>query len=359
MVEEASTREVEDLFLERLFTGPLVKIHHYHCLVRSSGLSKEKLHQWHTIVMPLTGHFSLHFQDGPVMVEPNTFLYENPGAYRSSHPCGIGDAGTWLVVPTDLLIDTLAPYDPAVVDRPGRLFVFPVAPSSPREFMLARLLLFQLARQEDLDALTIDETALHLVTSAVTAPYRLRGMTPTGVGIVPSARRERVEAVKEVLFERHGERLRLAEIALAVGASPFGLCRAFRRVTGLSIHQYLNRLRLRAAVDLMSTSTTLLVDIASQVGFCSHAHFTKAFRAEFGLAPRDFRRTSLGGVAWKTAWALVTRDPSAWPSAAEHPDLREGNAGGIPHGEPFPEPLPGPKGHVREGAGEPPRKARP
>jgi AraC-like DNA-binding protein len=311
MHDEASTSEVKDLMIERLFTGPLVKIHRYRCLVSGRGPSEERSHPWHAIAMPHRGLFRLHLGKDSLIVEPNSILYWNPVPYRSSHPLGSGDAGTGFIVPPDILIEAIAPYDPGVVDRRERLFAFPAAPSSPLAFMAARLLLLQLAPGGVLDDLAIDESALQLVGDTATRPYILRGITPRGASSGTSPQRDLVEAAKSTLFERFSERLHLSDVAQAVAISPFTLCRAFRRETHLSIHQYLNRLRLRAALEMIATSTNSLIRIALDVGFSSHSHFTSAFHREFRLTPRDFRRASLGGSAWRSAWTLVN-DPGSW-----------------------------------------------
>jgi AraC-like DNA-binding protein len=99
------------------------------------------------------------------------------------------------------------------------------------------------------------------------------------------------ERVKLLLGSRFREALQLDEIARAVYASPYHLCRTFKRATGLPIHRYLTRLRLHQSLeDLLDQPGAPLARIALDLGFASHNHFTSAFRTEFGLAPSEFRR---------------------------------------------------------------------
>jgi AraC-like DNA-binding protein len=93
-----------------------------------------------------------------------------------------------------------------------------------------------------------------------------------------------------ILDSRFADRLTLAGIARTVGCSPYHLARTFRREAGLTIHRYLNRLRLRAGLERLVDGAEGLTGIALDVGFSSHAHFTEAFRREFGLPPSAFRR---------------------------------------------------------------------
>jgi AraC-like DNA-binding protein len=295
--------EIRDVLITPLFTGPLVRMHRYDCLASSRGPGEERSHPWHALALPHRGAFCLHLGKSTVLVDPNSVIYWNPTPFLSSHPFGGGDSGTGFIVPTDMLVEAIAPYDPGVVDRRDRIFRFPVAPSAPSVVLLERLLLMQVQRQDEIDDLSIDETVLDLVSVVATAPYRIRRVQARRPpSAVIEARRDWVEAVKATLFARFNERLRLADVAQAVGASPFSLCRAFKYFMGLSIHQYLRRLRLRSGLEMLATSNSSLVDIALETGFSSHAHFTTSFRSEFGLSPSGFRRSSLRGDAWRKAW---------------------------------------------------------
>jgi len=71
--------------------------------------------------------------------------------------------------------------------------------------------------------------------------------------------------VKGVLFERFHEPLTLQEIARALDVSPFHLCRTFKRSTHVTIHRYLTRMRLRAAVDRIASSGRVSAKVAKHL----------------------------------------------------------------------------------------------
>jgi AraC-like DNA-binding protein len=56
------------------------------------------------------------------------------------------------------------------------------------------------------------------------------------------------------------------------------------------IHRYLNRLRLREAMETMAEREVDLSDLALGLGFSSHSHFTAAFRKELGIPPRGMKK---------------------------------------------------------------------
>jgi AraC family transcriptional regulator len=82
----------------------------------------------------------------------------------------------------------------------------------------------------------------------------------------------------------------LDALAAQAGLSAFHLHRLFVGVAGETPKQYTLRLRVcRGAALLLTTSDTVL-DIALACGFDSHETFTRAFRRQFGLSPRAYRR---------------------------------------------------------------------
>jgi AraC-like DNA-binding protein len=103
-----------------------------------------------------------------------------------------------------------------------------------------------------------------------------------------------VEGVKTFLGREFRGPLRLDGIAAAVGSTPAHLGRVFRRVTGTSIHTYLTRLRLRAALEPVMAGADDLSGLAHDLGFSSHSHFTYAFRREFGCPPSQLRGAGAG-----------------------------------------------------------------
>lgn len=97
-------------------------------------------------------------------------------------------------------------------------------------------------------------------------------------------------AARELLARRATEPLTLEAIARAVGVSSFHLCRAFREVTGVTLHQYRDVLRLTQALEWIDAGADLSA-IALEAGYSSHSHFTSAFRRTFGVTPSAARRT--------------------------------------------------------------------
>src|SRR5262249_30107013 len=86
--------------------------------------------------------------------------------------------------------------------------------------------------------------------------------------------------------------LTLEQLAREAGLSRYHFLRTFEHVTGVTPHQYVLRARLREAATRLITEADKVVDIAFDCGFGDLSNFNRAFRAEFGLTPRAFRRHS-------------------------------------------------------------------
>jgi AraC-like DNA-binding protein len=97
--------------------------------------------------------------------------------------------------------------------------------------------------------------------------------------------RERVERAKELLARNLAKPPNLEALGQAVGCSPFYLSRIFSREVGLTIPQYLRNLRMERAAELLRTGRYNVTEAATEVGYSSLSHFSKAFCETIGCCP--------------------------------------------------------------------------
>jgi AraC family transcriptional regulator len=91
------------------------------------------------------------------------------------------------------------------------------------------------------------------------------------------------------------ERLTAAQLAARLHMSESSLLRYFKRETGQTPMEFVAQLRLEQARARLGASGATLTEIARQCGFASSSHFSSAFSAAYGLAPREYRRRLGGG----------------------------------------------------------------
>lgn len=82
----------------------------------------------------------------------------------------------------------------------------------------------------------------------------------------------------------------LEEIAHATGVEASSVCRWFRRYQGTSPYQYLMRRKMNLAAEHLVENGGLVKEAAQRVGFADPYHFSRAFKAVHGVAPRDLLR---------------------------------------------------------------------
>ncbi|AXF11826.1 AraC family transcriptional regulator [Paraburkholderia graminis] len=83
--------------------------------------------------------------------------------------------------------------------------------------------------------------------------------------------------------------LREADVAELAGMSVSTFTRFFRRHTGCTFVQYLNRLRINEACELLMCSTLSVTDICYRVGFNNLSNFNRQFLSTKGMPPSKFR----------------------------------------------------------------------
>jgi AraC-like DNA-binding protein len=83
------------------------------------------------------------------------------------------------------------------------------------------------------------------------------------------------------------EPLTLEAVAHHVHLSPNYFSECFRKAYGTSFQSYLQDLRLRFAMSLLSASRLSITDICYASGFNTLSHFERAFKQRFGQTPRE------------------------------------------------------------------------
>jgi AraC-like DNA-binding protein len=97
--------------------------------------------------------------------------------------------------------------------------------------------------------------------------------------------RDRVERTKELLARDLANPPTLEMLGREVGCSPFYLSRSFSREVGLTIPQYLRKLRMERAAELLRSGRYNVTEAATEVGYASLSHFSKAFCETIGCCP--------------------------------------------------------------------------
>jgi AraC-like DNA-binding protein len=102
----------------------------------------------------------------------------------------------------------------------------------------------------------------------------------------------KAEELQRLIEERYAERLSLDDLAAHFGLNPAYLSRAFRKESGSTIVEYVNKVRIRKSCLLLKKTESSILDIALSVGYNNLSHFNRFFRRSLGMSPREYRSRS-------------------------------------------------------------------
>ena len=85
------------------------------------------------------------------------------------------------------------------------------------------------------------------------------------------------------------QKITLEEIASHLNLSSDYLCTLFSREMGISIHNYIQKEKIKIACNLLMHTDRPLSDIATYLGFQTQSNFSKVFRKWQGMTPTEYR----------------------------------------------------------------------
>jgi AraC-like DNA-binding protein len=98
-----------------------------------------------------------------------------------------------------------------------------------------------------------------------------------------------LKKIESFLAGAHDEPVSLKDVAASVNLSPCHFCAVFKKQTGLTFTRYRVRQRLAKARELLADGGRRISDVAFEAGFESIPYFNRAFHAQFGCSPTEFR----------------------------------------------------------------------
>ncbi len=101
-----------------------------------------------------------------------------------------------------------------------------------------------------------------------------------------------VVKARRFILDRYDSALSLGEVAKAVNASTHYFCKVFRTATGLTFTDYLNRIRIEKAKNLLTNPNRRVSEVAYEVGFQSLSQFNRSFKRIAGATPTRYREDS-------------------------------------------------------------------
>lgn len=128
------------------------------------------------------------------------------------------------------------------------------------------------------------EVAALIAKAAAAAP------SPAAQG--PDRKPPLVAKVEQYIRANLDSPIKLQDIAKAVYLSQFHLSRTFKQLTGRSLVDFVQDLRLAKAGEMLAATDLSVTEIAGLVGFKDAAYFTTCFKNKNGVTPLQYRKNS-------------------------------------------------------------------
>jgi AraC family transcriptional regulator len=241
----------------------------------------EECHDYYSIALVASGSFQYRSSDREALLTPGSLMLGNPGqCFECGHEHAVGDRCLAFWYQPEFLERIAA--EVGVTGRGpafGAVSVPPIRDLSP---LVSRACVGLLGSS----SVDWHELGLSLAGHAL----RLTAGLSLEDGIPASAGERVTRAVRLIERDLDGT-LTLGRLARESQLSQFHFLRTFERITGLTPHRYILRARLREAAMRLDCEDGRVLDIALDSGFGDVSNFNRAFRAEFGMSPRAYRKS--------------------------------------------------------------------
>ncbi len=107
-----------------------------------------------------------------------------------------------------------------------------------------------------------------------------------------------VKELKEIIQDQIDTNISLTEISKSLNINPSYLSRKFsKHFNNLSFGEYIRKLRIEKAIELIKSNTYSLTEIAYLTGFSDQSHFTRIFKQHTGKSPSAYKKDREKGKA--------------------------------------------------------------
>jgi AraC family transcriptional regulator len=128
--------------------------------------------------------------------------------------------------------------------------------------------------------------SLSLALLSYLAGYTERRLTIDVNARISSVQRQRV---LHFIRENLDTDIAVSDLAACIGVSPAHFSRIFRASLGMSPYRFVMWQRVAKAKAMLEESRRAIGEVAIELGFPSHSHFTKLFHKLTGVTPSQFR----------------------------------------------------------------------
>jgi two-component system response regulator YesN len=101
-----------------------------------------------------------------------------------------------------------------------------------------------------------------------------------------------VEMGKKIIESHYTADIKVSDVAEKLGLSKNYFGKLFKNSTGVTVSNYVNNLRIKKAIELLTNTNMKIYEVGDAVGFTDQHYFSIAFKQIVGVSPSDFRELS-------------------------------------------------------------------
>jgi AraC-like DNA-binding protein len=106
----------------------------------------------------------------------------------------------------------------------------------------------------------------------------------------------KVEKIINYMHQKINEKVNLNELSDLVQLSPAYLSRSFKEITGYSMIEFFNKMKMDKAKELMLEGDIKIKEVAQTLGYTDEFYFSRIFKRMAGISPSEFQSKNVHGV---------------------------------------------------------------
>jgi AraC-like DNA-binding protein len=105
---------------------------------------------------------------------------------------------------------------------------------------------------------------------------------------------KRIATIHEYLMHNYQEEVNLKKLATLVNMAEGSLCRFFKMNMGITLFEYLNKIKIEFACKLLMDQDLSIMEVCFDSGFNNISHFNKQFKKITGVPPSEYQKQFKG-----------------------------------------------------------------
>ncbi|MDR0732129.1 MAG: helix-turn-helix domain-containing protein [Treponema sp.] len=110
----------------------------------------------------------------------------------------------------------------------------------------------------------------------------------TVLNIETNMKDRRIQDIVRFIVQHYSEPLSVHSLADKLNLNPAYFGALFKQETGETVHQYIAKIRIRNAQNILNAGGHRVCEVAEQCGYCDSYHFYKQFKAITGKPPSTY-----------------------------------------------------------------------